>query len=223
MTGYLSGLVGAFTETGELLVRGEATPENSLVLLLTGCGTTAGFRLLVGYIGGELYESVGVEAPILLSYTHKNEWNTHGGTTNTVSEVRHGCFINFCGCTTAKWVLRHPHFHTIIHLWSATIDRTTGWYDHPMVLVIRGFFFLASEHLAITVKHTIAVVSSLSLSFSKVLFLIEHPELLRGVFFGCSFTSLAFKTSVLARAPPLPPTNNPLTGYQYLSEQRKRW
>ena len=23
-------------------------------------------------IGGELYESVGVEAPILLSYTHKN-------------------------------------------------------------------------------------------------------------------------------------------------------
>ena len=30
-------------------------------------------------IGGELYESVGVEAPILLSYTHKNEWNTHGG------------------------------------------------------------------------------------------------------------------------------------------------
>ena len=32
-----------------------------------------------GPIGGELYESVGVEAPILLSYTHKNEWNTHGG------------------------------------------------------------------------------------------------------------------------------------------------
>ena len=30
-------------------------------------------------IGGELYESVGVEAPILLSYTHKKEWNTHGG------------------------------------------------------------------------------------------------------------------------------------------------
>ena len=22
----------------------------------------------------------------------------------------------FCGCTTAKWVLRHPHFHTILHL-----------------------------------------------------------------------------------------------------------
>ena len=31
------------------------------------------------FIGGELYESVGVEAPILLSYTHKKEWNTHGG------------------------------------------------------------------------------------------------------------------------------------------------
>ena len=30
-------------------------------------------------IGPELYESVGVEAPILLSYTDKNEWNTHGG------------------------------------------------------------------------------------------------------------------------------------------------
>ena len=30
-------------------------------------------------IGGESYESVGVEAPILLSFTHKNEWNTHGG------------------------------------------------------------------------------------------------------------------------------------------------
>ena len=37
-------------------------------------------------------------------------------TTNTVSEVRHGCFINFCECTTAKWVLRHPHFHTMLHL-----------------------------------------------------------------------------------------------------------
>ena len=35
--------------------------------------------LSVDRIGGELYESVGVEAPILLSYTHKNEWNTHGG------------------------------------------------------------------------------------------------------------------------------------------------
>ena len=38
-------------------------------------------------------------------------------TTNTVSEVRHGCFINVCGCTTAKRVLRHRHFHTILHLW----------------------------------------------------------------------------------------------------------
>ena len=37
-------------------------------------------------------------------------------TTNTVSEVRHGCFITLCGCTTAIWVLRHPHFHTILHL-----------------------------------------------------------------------------------------------------------
>ena len=37
-------------------------------------------------------------------------------TTNTVSEVRHGCFIKLCECMTAKWVLRHPHFHTILHL-----------------------------------------------------------------------------------------------------------
>ena len=49
---------------------------------------------------------------------HPQKWMEHPWrTTNTVSEVRHGCFINLCGCTTAKWVLRHPHFHTILHLW----------------------------------------------------------------------------------------------------------
>ena len=37
-------------------------------------------------------------------------------TTNTVLKVHHGCFINLCGCTTAIWVLRHPHFNTILHL-----------------------------------------------------------------------------------------------------------
>ena len=43
----------------------------------------------------------------------KHPWRT----SDTVLVVRHGCSIYFCGCTTAKWVLRHPHFHTILHLW----------------------------------------------------------------------------------------------------------
>ena len=43
----------------------------------------------------------------------KHPWRT----SDTVLVVRHGCSIHFCGCTTSKWVLRHPHFHTIIHLW----------------------------------------------------------------------------------------------------------
>ena len=43
----------------------------------------------------------------------KHPWRT----SDTVLVVRHGCSIHFCGCTTAKWVLRHPHFHTILHLW----------------------------------------------------------------------------------------------------------
>ena len=38
-------------------------------------------------------------------------------TSDTVLVVHHGCSIHFCGCMTAKWVLRHPHFHTILHLW----------------------------------------------------------------------------------------------------------
>ena len=42
----------------------------------------------------------------------KHPWRT----SDTVLVVRHGCSIHFCGCTTAKWVLRHPHFHTILHL-----------------------------------------------------------------------------------------------------------
>ena len=42
----------------------------------------------------------------------KHPWRT----SDTVLVVRHGCSINFCGCTTGKWMLRHPHFHTILHL-----------------------------------------------------------------------------------------------------------
>ena len=49
----------------------------------------------------------------------KHPWPT----SDTVLVVRHGCSIHFCGCNTAKWVLRHPHFHTILHLWGeALID-----------------------------------------------------------------------------------------------------
>ena len=72
---------------------------------------------LIDTIGGELYESVGVEAPILLSYTHKNEWNIHGGPPTRCQRSAMGVSLIFVGvCTTAKWVLRHPHFHTILHL-----------------------------------------------------------------------------------------------------------
>ena len=63
---------------------------------------------------------------------HPQKWMEHPWrTTNTVSKVRHGCFINFCGCTTAKWVLRHPHFHTIIHLWYRWPKvRSISWPSH---------------------------------------------------------------------------------------------
>ena len=44
----------------------------------------------------------------------KHPWRT----SDTVLVVLHGCCIKFCGCTTTKWVFRHPHFHTIIHLWN---------------------------------------------------------------------------------------------------------
>ena len=43
------------------------------------------------YIGGELYESVGVEAPILLSYVHPQKLMKHPlRTSDTVLVVRHG-------------------------------------------------------------------------------------------------------------------------------------
>ena len=48
-------------------------------------------------IGGELYESVGVEAPILLSYTHKNEWNTHGGLPTRCQRSAMGVSLIFVG------------------------------------------------------------------------------------------------------------------------------
>ena len=43
----------------------------------------------------------------------KHPWRT----SDTVLVVHDGCFNNWCGCTTATWVLRHPHFHIILHLW----------------------------------------------------------------------------------------------------------
>ena len=49
------------------------------------------------HIGGELYESVGVEAPILLSYTHKNEWNTHGGLPTWCQRSAMGVSLIFVG------------------------------------------------------------------------------------------------------------------------------
>ena len=48
-------------------------------------------------IGGELYESVGVEAPILLSYTDKNEWNTHGGLPTRCQRSAMGVSLIFVG------------------------------------------------------------------------------------------------------------------------------
>ena len=48
-------------------------------------------------IGGELYESVGVEAPILLSYTHKNEWKTHGGLPTRCQRSAIGVSLIFVG------------------------------------------------------------------------------------------------------------------------------
>ena len=47
--------------------------------------------------GGELYESVGVETPILLSYTHKNEWNTHGGLPTRCQRSAMGVSLIFVG------------------------------------------------------------------------------------------------------------------------------
>ena len=48
-------------------------------------------------IGGELYESVGVEAPSFLSYTHKNEWNTHGGLPTRCQRSAMGVSLIFVG------------------------------------------------------------------------------------------------------------------------------
>ena len=44
-----------------------------------------------------MYESVGVEAPILLSYTHKNEWNTHGGLPTRCQRSAMGVSLIFVG------------------------------------------------------------------------------------------------------------------------------
>ena len=57
----------------------------------------ASASLIVSCIGGELYESVGVEAPILLSYTHKNEWNTHDGPPTRCQRSVMGVSLIFVG------------------------------------------------------------------------------------------------------------------------------
>ena len=44
-----------------------------------------------------MYESVGVEAPILLSYTHKNEWNTHDGLPTRCQRSAMGVSLIFVG------------------------------------------------------------------------------------------------------------------------------
>ena len=44
-----------------------------------------------------MYESVGVEAPILLSYTHKNEWNTHVGLPTRCQRSAMGVSLIFVG------------------------------------------------------------------------------------------------------------------------------
>ena len=43
----------------------------------------------------------------------KHPWRT----SYTVLVVRHRFSINWCEYTAAKWVPRHPQFHTIIYLW----------------------------------------------------------------------------------------------------------
>ena len=48
-------------------------------------------------IGGELYESVGVKVAILLSYTHKNEWNNHGGLPTQCQRSAMGVSLIFVG------------------------------------------------------------------------------------------------------------------------------
>ena len=55
------------------------------------------FIAAIHTIGGELYESVGVEAPILLSYTHKNECNTHGGLPTRCQRSAMGVSFIFVG------------------------------------------------------------------------------------------------------------------------------
>ena len=55
------------------------------------------YNIGVVHIGGELFESVGVEAPILLSYTHKNEWNTHGGPPTRCQRSAMGVSLIFVG------------------------------------------------------------------------------------------------------------------------------
>ena len=66
----------------------------------------------VAHIGGELYESVGVEAPILLSYTHKNEWNTHGGPPTRCQRSAMGVSLIFVGVRQQNGCF---DTHTFIH------------------------------------------------------------------------------------------------------------
>ena len=71
-------------------------------------------------IGGELYESVGVEAPILLSYTHKNEWITHGGLPTRCQRSAMGVSLilwvydNKMGASTPTLSYNSPPMITII-------------------------------------------------------------------------------------------------------------
>ena len=67
------------------------------MLVLVPCANFCLIITTILCIGGELYESVGVEAPILLSYTHKNEWNTHDGPPTRCQRSAMGVSLIFVG------------------------------------------------------------------------------------------------------------------------------
>ena len=106
----------------------EYIPIPSLLLPFT-CVGLCWLHLTDLPIGGELYESVGVEAPILLSNTHKNEWNTHVGLPTRCQRSAMGVSLIFVGVRQQNGCFdTHTfiQFSTYGSAWSEDPERRRG-------------------------------------------------------------------------------------------------
>ena len=115
-----------------------------------------------GIISGELFESVGVEVPILLSYTYKNEWDTHGGLPTRCQRSAMGVSLIFVGVRQQNGCF---DTHTFIQF--STYARYIFIFTYiSLSHILRIFLPMFSMVLYTCLKHTIVC------SFSVALFLL---------------------------------------------------